>query len=173
MLLKLLSLNFIILLKQTFSCMYMQIKIFLCIYVKKNSKDLLSGYSEKLSGPCQVLKLGKYDLICSPSIHFVPLIRVGLGGQQPKKRSLDLSLPRSLLQLKWGNTKVFSDQSKDIITPVCQGFAPGLLLVGRAQDTLPKRCPGGILIRYLTSAASFSPYPGYGYWCPALEPQVQ
>lgn len=90
MLYKLLSLNFIILLKQTFSCTYMQIKPFLCIYVKKNSKDLLSGYSEKLSGPRQVLKLGKYDLsnICSPSIHFVPLIRVGLGVSSLRREAL-------------------------------------------------------------------------------------
>ena len=83
----------------------------------------------------------------SSRLVFFHLSVVGSRGQQPKQGSPDCPLPCHLVQLFPGDPEAFPGQPRDIVSPACPGSTTGRLPVGRAQNTSPGRCPGGILIR--------------------------
>ncbi|MEQ2283987.1 hypothetical protein AMECASPLE_017101 [Ameca splendens] len=76
-------------------------------------------------------------------------------GQQTQQRHPDIPLPRHLLQLLWGEPKVFPGQPRDRVPPACLGLSPeppeeGIQeasdIDARATSTGSSRCGGAVAL---------------------------
>ena len=78
-----------------------------------------------------------------PSIHFLPLIRVGSRGQQLEKGSPDLPFPGHIIQLFPGDPKAFPGQLRDRVSPACPGSSPGSPTGRTGPKHLTREASGG------------------------------
>lgn len=88
-----------------------------------------------------VSNLAQHCMIFHPSIHPSESGSVG----QQSKQSTDLPLHGHLHELILGNTKAFPKLAKRCNQHVLV-LLQGLLPIGHAESTSPKRCPEGILV---------------------------
>lgn len=112
--------------------------------------SLISALSLSLFGECANLRFSQC-LHCVPCVIYMiihPFIHLAFyPGPQPKKCS-DRPLPSKSLQFFQVNAKTFPSQPRNCLSSMfVLGLPRGILVVGHAQNTSSRRCPGGNLAK--------------------------
>lgn len=84
-----------------------------------------------------------YTEIFNPSIYICCLFCSQLMRQQLKHGSQDIPFHSYLFQLLWEDSKTFTGQPRDIISPVGPGFLPGSPPIWKCPENLPRKASRG------------------------------